>query len=34
MKTSLEIEKGAKNGTFEECKIYGGVKNSGKNMNF
>lgn len=34
MDTSLKITDKAKNGTYDKCKIYGGVENSGQNIKF
>ena len=34
MNTSLKITEKAENGTFEKCKVYGGVENAGQNMKF
>jgi len=34
MNTSVKITPEAKNGSFVDCKIYGGLENSGQNMKF
>ncbi len=34
MRTAIKITKEAKNAIFDNCKIYGAVENSGKNINF
>ncbi|MCK4918912.1 MAG: hypothetical protein KAS01_00845 [Candidatus Pacebacteria bacterium] len=34
MKTSVKITKDGKNNTFENCTIYGGIENAGKNNKF
>jgi len=34
MRTSVKITKEAKNNTFDECKIYGGVENAGQSTLF